>query len=592
MPEFDPYYIWLGIPREEQPPDHYRLLGIRKLETNPDVIANAAEQRATHVRSMQTGMRQGESQTLLNQIFLATRVLLDQHKKARYDNELAVRLNQVAQQVQPAQVPVSAYVSAAPPASLPVSIAAPPGPPRGTPLLVESHPSQTTPRRAPQRRSPLPIPGWLLGMLMAVIAFAALYLSGVVGPEENEGQVAAKTPKKQQPRTGESRRDKPSAFPTERKPAEPPAAFPATQPAIQPKKDPGKQLGEQPPEAPKDEPDTPSTLTDPTGDDPDRDGILEAVEAAKKSRTGALQDAEANLLKAFDDAIVAAAKAKEANVVEALVEQKETFVESGEPPTEPQMADAFKEYLTSRKQLDSDLNRAYKEASLAYAEKLMTSESKAIAEEGKAFVAEEKAELERLSSNEKPALRKLGAGSTAPLGTPHSVNVFMEAYEKEIEKADSQETSARFEQVMKDMPAKMDGILKGMTWTIRCPIVEVKEADGPGSYAIHIEAPEELAPFQVGSHGEERWRMRSTVYMRLKKEQALSVEPGQLLVITATPRFPVQRTSGEDYVFLQRSFHKGRERKHFQHFIEFSKVKMDLRPRPESLRKDSEIRVK
>ncbi len=25
---FDPYYRWLSIPREEQPADHYRLLGI------------------------------------------------------------------------------------------------------------------------------------------------------------------------------------------------------------------------------------------------------------------------------------------------------------------------------------------------------------------------------------------------------------------------------------------------------------------------------------------------------------------------------------------------------------------------------------
>ena len=24
---FDPYYTWLGIPPEEQPPDHYRLIG-------------------------------------------------------------------------------------------------------------------------------------------------------------------------------------------------------------------------------------------------------------------------------------------------------------------------------------------------------------------------------------------------------------------------------------------------------------------------------------------------------------------------------------------------------------------------------------
>ena len=29
--EFDPYHRWLGIPPEEQPADHYRLLGIPRL---------------------------------------------------------------------------------------------------------------------------------------------------------------------------------------------------------------------------------------------------------------------------------------------------------------------------------------------------------------------------------------------------------------------------------------------------------------------------------------------------------------------------------------------------------------------------------
>ena len=29
---FDPYYRWLGIPPEEQPPDHYRLLGVKVFE--------------------------------------------------------------------------------------------------------------------------------------------------------------------------------------------------------------------------------------------------------------------------------------------------------------------------------------------------------------------------------------------------------------------------------------------------------------------------------------------------------------------------------------------------------------------------------
>ena len=39
MHVFDPYHVWLGIPLREQPPNHYRLLGIARFENHPDVIA-------------------------------------------------------------------------------------------------------------------------------------------------------------------------------------------------------------------------------------------------------------------------------------------------------------------------------------------------------------------------------------------------------------------------------------------------------------------------------------------------------------------------------------------------------------------------
>ncbi len=30
--QFDPYHSWLGIPAKDQPPQHYRLLGVETLE--------------------------------------------------------------------------------------------------------------------------------------------------------------------------------------------------------------------------------------------------------------------------------------------------------------------------------------------------------------------------------------------------------------------------------------------------------------------------------------------------------------------------------------------------------------------------------
>lgn len=86
--EFDPYYTWLGIPRAEQPPDHYRLLGVRQFEENTDVIVNGMDQRMQYLRSMQVGKRAALTQKLLNEISTAGGCLLDKSRKKAYDQEL------------------------------------------------------------------------------------------------------------------------------------------------------------------------------------------------------------------------------------------------------------------------------------------------------------------------------------------------------------------------------------------------------------------------------------------------------------------------------------------------------------------------
>ena len=65
---FDPYYKWLGIPPEEQPPNHYRLLGLRLFESDPEVIESASDQRMAHLRTYQTGQYSALSQKLLNEV--------------------------------------------------------------------------------------------------------------------------------------------------------------------------------------------------------------------------------------------------------------------------------------------------------------------------------------------------------------------------------------------------------------------------------------------------------------------------------------------------------------------------------------------
>lgn len=93
-PPFDPYYKWLGIPPKDQPPDHYRLLGLERFESDLDVIAHAADARMTHIKSLATGAYSHLSQELLNAISGARVCLLNPQTKAQYDAALWEQIEQ------------------------------------------------------------------------------------------------------------------------------------------------------------------------------------------------------------------------------------------------------------------------------------------------------------------------------------------------------------------------------------------------------------------------------------------------------------------------------------------------------------------
>jgi len=89
--DFDPYYRWLAIPPAEQPPNHYRLLGLPLFENDADVIDTSAERQMAHVRAKSIGKRAGRAQELLNELARAKLVLLDPDKKEAYDVQLRGR---------------------------------------------------------------------------------------------------------------------------------------------------------------------------------------------------------------------------------------------------------------------------------------------------------------------------------------------------------------------------------------------------------------------------------------------------------------------------------------------------------------------
>jgi serine/threonine protein kinase len=82
---FDPYYEWLSIPPEDQPANFYRLLGVKLLEANPQVLNSAADRQMAHVRTFANGPKAGLAQRVLNELSGARVVLLDPARKAAYD---------------------------------------------------------------------------------------------------------------------------------------------------------------------------------------------------------------------------------------------------------------------------------------------------------------------------------------------------------------------------------------------------------------------------------------------------------------------------------------------------------------------------
>src|SRR5262245_35863566 len=111
---FDPYYDWLSISAKDQPPHHYRLLGLELFENNAKVIDLAADRQMAHVRSFQTGPNVAASQKLLAELSAARICLLDAQAKAKYDAQLRARLAPAVGSAAPAAAPPSAPQPAGP----------------------------------------------------------------------------------------------------------------------------------------------------------------------------------------------------------------------------------------------------------------------------------------------------------------------------------------------------------------------------------------------------------------------------------------------------------------------------------------------
>ena len=90
LEDFNPYHQWLGIHPSEQPPNHYRLLGIELFESDLDLIDSAAEQRMAHLRTCQSGPYARLAQELFQEVTGARNCLMKPDTKFAYDESLGI----------------------------------------------------------------------------------------------------------------------------------------------------------------------------------------------------------------------------------------------------------------------------------------------------------------------------------------------------------------------------------------------------------------------------------------------------------------------------------------------------------------------
>jgi hypothetical protein len=186
--EIDVYYEWLGIKPEDQPPNHYQLLGVDLFESDENVLARAADERMVYVRTFATGRHSKRSQGLLNEIAAAKLCLLDEKRRNEYDEtlkspveppvdvEMVAEAPDVAPPTPPPTPPVGVAVVEAPSQTATVKVAPAAGVSSGAPS------TGTYRRRKPKNNIGGIVAGAAIAVVLAIIVFAVLGGRDTKGP--------------------------------------------------------------------------------------------------------------------------------------------------------------------------------------------------------------------------------------------------------------------------------------------------------------------------------------------------------------------------------------------------------------------------
>lgn len=225
---FDPYHKWLGIPPKDQPPNHYRLLGVELFEADPDVIDAAANKQMAYIQGCANGPHLPLSQKLLNEIAAARLCLLDPKKQAAYDAALKTSLPKLA-----LATPVSGSPSISSQQEAITAGSQAPASPKSSQKDRESFDTLVSQpdigiRKLQKRQSkkwPVILCGFFLGVIGLVIV--AVYSLGILNPsktDKRQAEIAGKnTPeqikKKSQKQDGKGIGEK--SAPAKKAPLEP-----------------------------------------------------------------------------------------------------------------------------------------------------------------------------------------------------------------------------------------------------------------------------------------------------------------------------------------------------------------------------------
>jgi hypothetical protein len=212
--QFDPYHKWLAIPPSEQPPNHYRLLGVPLFEEDADVIAQSADRQMAHVKTQASGKYADASQKILNELAKAKVALLRPEKKTAYDVQLRGEIdaaNSTARKSSPIKVAQAIPLTPDKPAirrpqpvagaAAPRPVAAAPGSagpmmsvdatPSGGGVAIRTDPSATSVANRSRGRKKS---NWV-GHVVVMVVFAVIGAAIVIGSQSDPDETASNSKK-------------------------------------------------------------------------------------------------------------------------------------------------------------------------------------------------------------------------------------------------------------------------------------------------------------------------------------------------------------------------------------------------------------